>query len=213
MRLILFDLDGTLVDSIEDITAAANHALAPLGVQPAHAGETRAMVGEGPARLIEKLLVARGLTLDVEPLVRKTVEYYRSHLAVHTVPYPGVTKALASLRAYRKAVVSNKPGALTDGLLRELRIDHHFDAVLGSDALPDRKPSPAPILHLMERFGTSPKETVIVGDSPVDVTAGRAAGIWVVAVTYGYGKPGFERDAHFVIGRMAHLTAVLASIG
>jgi phosphoglycolate phosphatase len=212
IRLILFDLDGTLIDSVGDIAAAANHALAPLGVRPVDRAETRDLVGEGPARLIEKLLLTRGLALDADPLVKKTVEYYSSHLAVHTVPYPGVVEALTSLGAYRKAVVSNKPGALTDGVLRELELSPYFDEVLGSDALPERKPSPTPILHLMEHFHSAPAETVIVGDSPIDVTAGRAAGIWTVAVTYGYGKSGFERDAHFVIDRIGDLAALLKSV-
>jgi phosphoglycolate phosphatase len=213
IRLILFDLDGTLIDSVADIAAAASHGLAPLGVGPVDAAETRSLVGEGPARLIEKLLVARGLTVDADPLVQRTVDYYSSHLVVHTMPFPGVVETLERLAGYRKAVVSNKPGALTDGILRELRLSRHFDAVLGSDALPERKPSPAPLLHLMERFDAAPVETVIVGDSPIDIEAGRAAGIRTVAVTYGYGRAGFERDAHFVIGTIGDLTALIATIG
>jgi phosphoglycolate phosphatase len=209
IRLILFDLDGTLVDSIGDITAAANHTLALLGAEPADAGEARTMVGEGPARLIENLLLARGLTLEAEPLVRRTIEYYASHLTVHSRPYPGVAEVLAGLGAFRKAVVSNKPGALTDGVLKALRLNHHFNAVLGSDALPERKPSPVPIFHLMEQFKAAPQETVIVGDSPIDIAAGRAAGIWTVAVTYGYGKAGFEREAHLSIDRFNDLAGIL----
>jgi phosphoglycolate phosphatase len=211
--LILFDLDGTLIDSVADIAAAASHGLAPLGIGPVDAAEARGMVGEGPARLIDKLLLARGLKVDADPLVRRTVDYYSTHLAVHTVPFPGVIDTLEKLRNYRKAVVSNKPGALTDGILRELQLSRHFDAVLGSDALPERKPSPAPILHLMERFHTSPVETVIVGDSHIDIEAGRAAGIGTVAVTYGYGRAGFERDAHFVIDTIVHLATLIGKIG
>jgi phosphoglycolate phosphatase len=207
--LILFDLDGTLIDSVGDIAAAANHGLLSLGVRPVDAAETRDLVGEGPARLIEKLLLARGLAVDAEPLVRKTVEYYSSHLTVHTAPFPGVVETLESLGAFRKAVVSNKPGVLTDGVLRELQLTRHFDAVLGSDALPERKPSPAPILHLMKRFAVAPEETVIVGDSPIDIEAGRAAGVRTVAVTYGYGKPGFEREAHLAIDRFNDLADIL----
>ncbi len=213
IRLILFDLDGTLVDSIGDITAAANHALVPLGIDPVDVSEVRTMVGEGPARLMENALRAQGLDRDVDPLVKIMVDYYRSHLTVHSRPYPGVMEVLAGLGGYRRAVVSNKPEVLTHGVLRDLGLADHLDMALGSDALPERKPSPGPILHLMELFSAIPKETVIVGDSPIDVAAGRAAGIWTVAVTYGYGKAGFERDAHFVIHRMEDLAGVLGSIG
>jgi phosphoglycolate phosphatase len=212
IQLILFDLDGTLVDSSMDITKAVNHAFKPHGIAPVDVGETVTMVGEGPSRLIEKLLLKRGLAHDVDPLVKRWLDYYASHLTIHTAPYPGVVETLKSLEAYRKAVVSNKPGVLTEGVLKALKLSHHFDLVLGSDALPERKPLPGPILHVLERFACAPEESIIVGDSAIDVAAGRAAGIRTIAVTYGYGKAGFEREAHFVINRMGDLMAVLKGI-
>jgi phosphoglycolate phosphatase len=212
IKLILFDLDGTLVDSSMDITKAVNHAFKLHGIAPVDVGETVTMVGEGPSRLIEKMLLKRGLSHDIEPLVKRWLDYYASHLAIHTVPYPGVVKTLRGLEAYRKAIVSNKPGALTEGVLKELKLSHHFDLVLGSDALPERKPLPGPILHVLERLACAPEESIIVGDSVIDIAAGKAAGIRTVAVTYGYGKAGFEREADFVIDRMGDLMGVLQGI-
>lgn len=213
LRLALFDLDGTLIDSIEDITEALNYAIEPYGLEPVRSDETTRMVGEGAQKLIEGLIRTRGARLDVDLLVKRTFEYYSTHLTEHTTVYTGVHETLGKMDFVRKGVVSNKFAALTTAILKDLELAAHFELVMGSDTLPERKPSPVPILHALRNFQVSSGEAVMIGDSEIDIRAGRAAGIWTVAVTYGYGRSGFEKEADFVIDSMTDLEGVLERIG
>ena len=192
IRLIIFDLDGTLIDSVGDISAAVNYAIEPHGLTPVTLEETRASVGEGVPSLIEKILALKKTTfLDTEALTKRVLEYYSAHLAVNTVPYPEVRETLEHLGACRKAVISNKLTVLAERILEALDLSKYFEVVAGSDSSPERKPSPVPVLRVLSRLGVPPQEALIVGDSVYDMAAGRAAGLRTVAVTYGYGTPGF----------------------
>lgn len=209
LKLIIFDLDGTLVDSKVDITNAVNYAISPYCVEPASVEETMTLVGEGVTRLIAKLLEKRKVNLDLSVLVARFRSYYSAHPVSHTAPYPGVQQTLRSLHSYRKAVISNKFRSSALEILGELRLSQYFDEVAGVDTFPERKPSPVPILRMLDKFQVRPEETFIVGDSIYDIQAGRASGARTVAAAYGYGSPGFSDGADFVITEFPQLIAVV----
>jgi phosphoglycolate phosphatase len=209
LKLIIFDLDGTLVDSRLDIMHAVNHAISPFGVEPVTLPEITGLVGEGAIRLMEKLLKKRNVDLEISVLVDRFESYYSAHPVSHTVAYPGVPETLRSLRQYRKAVVSNKFRSISLHVLQELALSQHFEEVAGVDTFPERKPSPLPLLRMLERFAASPKETLMVGDSMYDMQAGRAAGTKTVAVMYGYGSPGFSDNADFIIADFPQLIGIV----
>lgn len=208
IRLIIFDLDGTLVDSSVDITNALNHAIVPYGLDKLTVEKTVNLVGEGLTRLVEKLLGDE--RTDIKPAVlERFLAYYTEHLSDYTIPYPGVRETLEKLGEYRKVVISNKREALSKRLLADLRLLQYFDAVLGSDSVKERKPSPEPVLKIMSLLSINPKEAMIVGDSTYDINAGRAAGVTTVAVSYGYREVRLLQDADFIIDDIGQLVPLI----
>jgi phosphoglycolate phosphatase len=180
-RLAVFDLDGTLVDSVDDLHASVNHALASLGLPLRTIEEVRGFVGEGARVLLTKAVAPRGDLL--EPALAAWREHYVAHCLDRTRPYPGVEALLACARR-TLAVHTNKPGAMARKILAGLDLLPRFAAVVGGDEAP-RKPDPAGLLRIMEAAGATPAETVFVGDSRHDVATARAAGVEAVAVTWG----------------------------
>ncbi|HEB76833.1 MAG TPA: HAD family hydrolase [Nitrospirae bacterium] len=212
IRLILFDLDGTLVDSSRDITNALNHAIAPLGLEPLSVEETVRLVGEGITRLIEK---AAGATDEEtkEDVLRRFLEFYAGHLTEHTRPYPGVPETLERLGSYRKAVISNKREELSRRLLSELGLDSHFAHILGSDSTPEKKPSPLPLLTVIETEGLTAENALMVGDSDLDIEAGRRAGVVTVGAAYGYRPLESLKDADFLMREsLVELSGIIETI-
>jgi len=212
IRLIIFDLDGTLVDSSVDLTNALNYATAPYEIAQKTVQETKSLVGEGITRLIEKLLGPEKSNIRQEVMDR-FMEYYSAHLVDFTRAYDGVPEVLSMLHRYHKAVISNKRESLSRRVLLDLGLLHHFDAVLGSDSVGEKKPSPKPLLKVMEMFSCNPGQTVIVGDSNFDVEAGKAAGIGTIAVSYGYREASLLRQADVIIARVQELPSALERFG
>jgi phosphoglycolate phosphatase len=186
-QLVLFDLDGTLVDSASDIAAALNAALAELG-QPTHpVGVVTSYVGDGAAKLVERA-VAPGAEVDPELLLERFRAQYAANVAVYTRPYPGIVETLDGFAAAgrRLAVLTNKPGDLARALLRALALEGRFADVVGEgDGFPC-KPAPDAALALCARHAVPPAHAVLVGDGLPDVRLARAAGCRVAAVTWGY---------------------------
>ncbi len=210
VRLVLCDLDGTLIDSAEDIRASVNYGMETCGLGPVTLEETKASVGEGVSLLIDKILtLKKAAGVDREKLVHAVLEYYAAHPLVNTTPYPGVRETLERLGACKKAVISNKLTDFAKKILEALDLLKHFEIVAGVDSAPERKPSPVPILRVLSLLGVAPHEALIVGDSIYDIAAGRSAGIRTVAVTYGYGAPGFSEGCDFVIDRFSELLDIV----
>jgi phosphoglycolate phosphatase len=209
LKLIIFDLDGTLTDSLADLTDAVNQMLPRFGRPRLTPQEVRKLVGEGARRLVEKALPGAAAA-EIEEALGIFLAYNEQHIADRTVLYPGVQETLPLLALHGRvlAVVSNKNEALCRKLLATLGIGHHFAAVLGADSLPERKPSPLPLLHLMARFGAAPAETAIIGDSRNDLLAGQGAGITVVGCRYGYGEEAELTTADFRIAAFAELPSL-----
>jgi phosphoglycolate phosphatase len=190
-RLAVFDLDGTLVDSVDDLAASVNHALASVGLPPRRRDEVEAFVGEGARRLVERAVGGRAELVD--PALAAWHEHYEAHCLDRTRPYPGIEEALARARC-PLAVLTNKPGPMARKILAGLGLLDRFAEVVGGGEAP-RKPDPAGLLGLVARAGATPAASVLVGDSAVDVATGRAAGVRVVAVTWGLVRPDALRAA------------------
>jgi len=211
IELVIFDLDGTLVDSAEDIRDALNFAIEETGLPPLGRDETVALIGEGVTRLMEKVL-GPGLKHRKDELLAKFLDHYSRNVVRHTKAYPDVENTLRRLRVRKKAVISNKREALSREILDRLGLLRFFDAVLGSDSLGEKKPSPVPVLHLLARFSIQPENAVIVGDSDIDIQTGIASGIHTIGVTYGYRSPESLDRAEFLINDMTELEYILEKL-
>lgn len=211
INVLLFDLDGTLVDTVKDITNALNYALMPFGTRELSIHDVKALVGEGITKLLEKIIREEKSAFR-EDVKRNFLSHYERHLTDYSTVYPGVTETLRHLQSYKKAVISNKREHLSRGILHSLALLDFFDLIIGSDTAPEKKPSPVPIIYALEKFGARPEAAVIVGDSNIDIAAGRNAGVTTIAVTYGYGEKRYVGGADFVIDHFSQIPGVLDRI-
>jgi phosphoglycolate phosphatase len=187
-QLLLFDLDGTLVDSLPDIAGALNAALAEQSAAPLPVDVVRGLVGEGVRRLAEKAVAVSGRPLDADALARDIIRRYSERPCVQSRLYPGIADALSTLKAggRRLAVLTNKHGGVARGLLAALGVEGAFDAVVGDGDGYPRKPAPDAARALMQRLGAPAAATLMIGDGLPDLAMARAAGCPVAAVTWGY---------------------------
>ena len=192
LKAIAFDLDGTLIDSVPDLTAATQGALKELLLPSCSEQQVRSWVGNGA-----KVLMQRALTHSLSAPVSEDVldnampvfmRHYQANLQQHSQLYPGVLQVLARLDelGYSMAVVTNKPHRFAVPLLAAFNIDHHFKEVLGGDSLDKMKPDPLPLTHLLIKWQLEPEALLMVGDSKNDILAAKAAGISSIGLTYGY---------------------------
>ena len=184
ISLIIFDLDGTLVDTLEDITESVNFTLNRLGRPPLPLDTVRQYVGDGIEMLMSRALGSRTELLDDAVGVYKA--HHSRNLVVRSRLYPGVREMLEHFQAVPKAVISNKTLDFVQPLLAGLGIAGAFRLVLGADAGMPLKPAPDSLLHIMQALGASRERTVMVGDGTTDMRAGKAAGVITCAVTYGF---------------------------
>jgi phosphoglycolate phosphatase len=192
IRLVVFDLDGTLIDSAPDLAAAVNAMLGKLAPEaaPLAEAEVRSFVGDGARTLMQRSLAARAPSLAVEDALSVFLDEYRARMLHRTRLYPGAREALDALAgAHTLAVLSNKPGAMSRAILDGLGVADRFARICGGDEVP-RKPDPAGLRQLVAELGATPEETAMVGDSANDVRTGRAAGARTVGVSYGYDSAG-----------------------
>ncbi len=183
--LLIFDLDGTLLDTRLDLANAVNYARQNLGQAPLASETVMAYVGDGLRKLLERSLPAESHA-RLPDAVALFQEYYGEHLLDYSTFYAGAPEILAYFRPKKMAVVSNKPEEFTMAILAGLKVSSCFQVILGGDSLPTFKPSPEPLLHVLRHLRISPARTVMIGDSPSDIAAGKAAEVITCAVTYGY---------------------------
>ncbi len=182
--LIMFDFDGTLVDSKYDIAASANHVLSARGLAEKDPDLIASYIGNGIHVLIGRVLGVADEE-EIADAVKVFREHYWDHCIDRTVDYPGVREALDRLRHKTKAVVTNKPKRFTDKILDELKLADFFVKVVGGDGEYAKKPSPEAFLAVLDELGVPAGRALVVGDSPNDVNGGRSAGCMTCAVTYG----------------------------
>jgi phosphoglycolate phosphatase len=191
-RMLLIDLDGTLVDSVPDLAYCVDGTLQALGMPSAGEAAVRNWVGNGVERLLRRALTGQMEGEPEEGLINRArplfMALYEKNISVRSRVYAGVREGLEDFRkrAFRLGCVTNKAARFTEPLLRDLGLDHYFEIVVSGDSLPQQKPHPMPLLHAAEQLGVDCQDALMVGDSRSDVKAARAAGFQVVCVTYGY---------------------------
>lgn len=209
--IVVFDLDGTLIDSAHDIATSANELVTTLGGDPLELDAVINMIGEGAAVLVKRALTAARLDPDTPDALARFLDIYSRHLLDHTQPYPGVkeTLAMVALRA-RLAILTNKPLLPTERILEGLGLRQFFSVVVGGDNPHGRKPDPAALLALVTALPAG--GALFVGDSPIDYATARAANMSFAWARYGFGSTRFDAappDTPYVLDRPSDLPAVL----
>lgn len=188
MPLVIFDLDGTLVDSAPDLQASLNRLMARYGLAPFPLPEVTAMIGDGARALVQKAFATRG-TMFTEAAVKSFLADYEPNSAVLTRPYPGMVETLEVFgrEGWQRAICTNKPIAATWALLNALHLGEHFELVLGGDSLPVKKPDPGHVRGVLEELGVDPLDATMIGDHQNDIRAAAGAGVRSVFAAWGYG--------------------------
>ena len=192
-RLLIFDLDGTLINSALDLALAINYMLKTLEADTFSEEIIHGWVGNGALTLVKRALSGSRTLADnldekyVQKALKIFLDYYEKNLCNATVPYPHVIPTLKKLKEkYTLAIVTNKPFAFVSPILKGLEMDGLFELILGGDSLKEKKPHPMPLLHVCEKLELSIADTIMVGDSKNDILAANACGMDSVGVTYGY---------------------------
>lgn len=217
---VIFDLDGTLVDSLPDLLGSLNALMTENGRRALDGAEVRHMVGDGAAKLVERAFAATGPLPPADALAEQLARFldrYQRRATALTRPFPGAIVALSALRraGVRLGVCTNKPAAATAEVLSGLGLAPYFTCVIGGDTIPGRrKPDPAPIRACLEALHAAPEAAILVGDGEADVAAARAAGIAVIACSFGYARiPVAELGADAVIDHFADLADAMVHLG
>jgi phosphoglycolate phosphatase len=215
--LLIFDLDGTLVDSVPDLTASLNEVLREHGYAPLSQAEVKPMIGDGVAMLVARGFAARGGSADeAASAMPRYTAIYEANATNSSRPFPGVLETLADLRlkGYRTAVCSNKPQRACEIMLAELGMAGLFDGVGGGDRFAVRKPHPGHLLSLIEVLGGDPARAAMIGDSENDAASGLAAGLPLILMGYGYARGDITAlGANRVLAKFGELPGALAELG
>jgi phosphoglycolate phosphatase len=207
--LMVFDLDGTLVDTLPDLTAALNRMLAARSLEPLTQAAVRPMIGDGTKKLVERALAARGAPYD-DATERAMVADYTAHVAGESCPFPGVNATLARLQeaGWQFAICTNKSTAATEALLKALDMAHWFAALGCGDSFAVRKPDPAHLAGTIAAAGGVATRSVMIGDHANDIAVGKALSLPTVFASWGYGKPEMGDGASAVAERFAALATL-----
>lgn len=216
--VVVFDLDGTLLDTAPDLLRALNRILDAEGLAVVQRADVSDLFGHGARALIGEGFRRANRPLDdmrVPELVERFVAHYAAEIAAETRPYPGLIDALARLseRGFGFAVCTNKREALSHAVLNGTGLSSLFSVVVGGDSLPQSKPHPRPLLEAIARAGGSPDMAIMVGDSDTDIATARAAGVPAIAVDFGYGgRPATEFGADAVISHYDELDRAIDTL-
>ena len=218
-KLLIFDLDGTLINSALDLAKAVNYMLEQLGLEPFEEDTIHGWVGNGAPTLVKRALLGKRELDDslddafVQKALKIFLDYYAANLCNATVPYPHVLETLQSLKekGYTLAIVTNKPFAFVAPILESLNMHTLFSLILGGDSLAEKKPHPQPLLHVCETLKQSIESAVMIGDSKNDILAANACNMDSVGVTYGYnyGEDIAEHTPSMVIDNFSELNNLL----
>ena len=212
---IVWDLDGTLIDSAPDLGTALNELLREHGQAEQSSRAVRSMIGDGVAKLVERGFAASGHIVrdaQLSRLVRQFMTIYAECAADKTRPYPGALDALQQFKdaGIRQGICTNKPEAITRQILHDLSLAKYFDAVVGGDTTPKKKPDPLPLRDCLQALGVNPIDSLMIGDSAVDVAAAKAVNMPVGLVTHGYAREPIENlPADFLVYDLSSLPAIL----
>ena len=218
IKVIMIDLDGTLLDTADDLALAANLMLKDLGLPEQSTSTIRSYIGKGIQKLVKRTLTGQ---LDGEPdaaLFAQALPLYEKHyannLSVNTRPYPGVLEGIKIMQqaGFKLACITNKAEAFTLPLLRSTGLYDQFEIVLSGDSLPKKKPDPMPLTHICKHFDVQPHEALLIGDSLNDAIAARAAGCHVFCVPYGYneGRNVYELDCDAIVETLIEASKLIS---
>ncbi len=207
VRAVMIDLDGTLLNTAPDLAEAANRMLAEMHRPLVPIDVVMTYIGNGVDRLIKRVLTGEMYAEPDEALFAQAKPIYERHylagVSLHSRPFPGVVEGLEALKkaGYHLACITNKAEKFTLPLLRDTGLHDYFELILSGDSLPRTKPDPLPLLHACEKFGVTPGEMLLIGDSQNDAQAARAAGCHIFCVPYGYnhGEPVDKLDLDRVV--------------
>ncbi len=204
IKAIIFDLDGTLIDSVDDLANSVNYTLGKLDLPLHTTEEIKSFVGDGIQKLIKRSLGQTHME-KFDDAFAIFMKHYGAHCTDNTVLYPKVAETISFLaEKYSLAVLTNKSATFSHKILKALKIDSYFKEVLGGDSLPTKKPDPAGILYLADKWGLAPDQLVMVGDHATDIEVGQRAGCKTVFIEGGIGETrGLKPD--FVINSMDEL--------
>lgn len=213
IKLLIFDLDGTLIDSRADLVNSVNGMLRRFGRKELPPEVVATYIGDGAPMLVRRAL---GDPVDdryFQEALQYFLDFYREHKLDHTVVYDGVFPALESMRDGRKmAVLSNKPVNPSRAIVEALGLGTFFAQVYGGNSFPTKKPDPMGALELMREFGAQPEETLMIGDSSIDVVTGRNCGMWTCGCTYGFSPHTLEQaPPDVLVDRPSELPLVLGA--
>ena len=217
-QAILFDLDGTLIDSAPDIAAAVNELLAQDGLPAQTVDAVRGMIGNGVRKLVERAYGTSGRPVEGAALDETTdrmMGVYGKHLTRHTAILPGALEMVVAYHAagVKIGVVTNKPEAFTHEILAHFGLDAHVDVVVGGDTGPARKPAPDMLEHALRQVGVPAARALMVGDSPADIGAAKAAHMASIAVRGGYTTvPADQLGADLVVSDLMELPAAIGTL-
>ena len=220
IKAVLFDLDGTLIDSAPDLHVAANNLLSEENRSTITLEQTTSMIGDGVPKIVERAFAATGYTMEdgeLDSLVKRYLEFYEPHAADLTSPFPGCVECLKRLRhkGYELAVCTNKPFIATQKILGSLDLANSISAVIGGDTLPGiKKPDPRHLLAALDIMKITPKNAIMIGDHANDVTAARAAGMPVIVCRFGYTNgPAENLEGDLVIDHFDELPDAFYRLG
>jgi phosphoglycolate phosphatase len=194
VRVLIFDLDGTLIDSKLDLAHSINATLEHMGRAQLTHDKIFSLVGNGAPTLVRRALGEGASDAEAETGLAHFLSYYRAHMLDNTVLYPGVREGLELLASHPMAVLTNKPVRFSQAILDGLGLARYFRFVYGGNSFERKKPDPMGVEILLRNLAAAPREAMMVGDSDVDVRTARNAGIWSCGVTYGLGSEGLRAN-------------------
>jgi phosphoglycolate phosphatase len=210
VRALIFDLDGTLIDSKQDLIRSVNAMLVEMGREPLHEDTVSSYIGHGAPRLVARALGNGATEEECDRALKFFLAHYDEHKLDSTHAYPGVAEALEELRDFPMAVLTNKPVRVSRKILEGLGLAKYFRAVYGGNSFETKKPDPLGAKRILEEFSAVPAEALMVGDSEVDVQTARNAGTLAAAVNYGFGTHDRESyPADIYLDRLTELAPML----
>lgn len=211
-QTLIFDLDGTLIDSVSDVHFAVNCALKEIGVPLIGRDTIKMVIGPGRDEFF-KVVFPEGSKKEVRRFISIFREYYWAHCLDRTVLFPGISQVLSSITEQKLAVASNKPRMFTEKILTGLHIREKFHCIVGPEDVKHAKPDPEMIHKILHFFGGLPEETLLIGDTDKDMIAGREAGVRICGVRYGYGdKHDLEfQKPDFMINQAEEMVSIIGN--
>ncbi len=215
---LVFDLDGTIVHSAPDLANAVNHVLVPLGKEPLSVAEAQGMIGNGMPKLLERGFAARNMEVSDDEFEKHFAvfrDFYTENCCVDTAAYPGAFEMLEQVRAdgYLTAICTNKLETVTKVIMDQMDLTRLFDGVVGAEPPRPRKPDADPVWLAIERAGGSRDNSIMIGDSPADIGAGKAALLPTIAVSYGYTNiPPAELGADILIDLLSEVSGAVRKV-